>query len=82
MDPITQSHKAEGRLDMRESLSSCQLAQQERQFHILSGRQYRNEIVELEHETDVPGAPSGEIRFLLLGDREAGRVNGTLSWAV
>ena len=47
-------------------LGGRQRQQQQRQFDVLVGRQHRQQVVELEHEADVPRPPAGQ---LALGHR-------------
>ena len=45
------------------ALAPRQVRQHERQLHVFEGGQHRDEVVELEDEPDVRGAPGGELAF-------------------
>ena len=45
------------------ALPAGEIGQHERQLDVLEGRQHRDEVVELENEADVGGAPGGELGF-------------------
>src|SRR6266496_770070 len=72
MHPVLEPHQRERRLDMLAPLGLGERRQQQRQLDVLVGGEYRDEVVELEHEPDVRGAPAGELRFAQFGDVRAG----------
>ena len=44
-------------------LAARQIGQDQRQLHVFEGRQHRDQVVELEDEADMRGAPGGQLRF-------------------
>jgi hypothetical protein len=59
-------------------LGGRELGQQQRQFHVLKRREHGNEVVHLEDESDVAGAPGRElgsrhVRDLIAGNGDAAR---------
>src|ERR1044071_3880553 len=69
---VAQPDQRERRLDVLAPLGFGERREQERQLDVLERREHRYEVVELEHEADVRGAPAGELRLAQLGD-EIGR---------
>src|SRR6266566_2945439 len=65
---VAQADQRERRLDVLAPLGLGKRREQERQLDVLEGREHRDQVVELEHEPDVRGAPAGELRLAQLGD--------------
>src|SRR5256885_12373700 len=72
MHPVLEPHQGERRLDVLAPLGLRERRQQQRQLHVLEGGEHRDEVVKLEHEPDVRGAPAGELRFAQFRDVRAG----------
>src|SRR5467141_2218235 len=70
--PVLQADQRERRFDMLAPLGLGERAKQQRQLDVLVGREHWNQVVELKHEPDVPGPPTGELRFAQLRDVRAG----------
>ena len=61
--PVGERDQLEGREDLALPLRRAQGQQQQRQLHVFVSRQDLEQMVELEHETDVPGAPARQLRL-------------------
>src|SRR6185295_11138045 len=66
--PVLQADQRERRLDMLAPLGLGERGEQQRQLDVLVGGEHWNQVVELKHEPDVPGPPTGELRFAQLRD--------------
>src|SRR5256885_2515034 len=69
---VLESDQRERRLHVLAPLGLGERRQQQRQLDVLVGGEHRDEVVELEHEPDVRGAPAGELRFAQFRDVRAG----------
>ncbi len=61
MHAVGQSNNRERRLDVRATLALGKLGQQQRQFDVLKRIQHWNQVVHLEDEANVPGAPLRQV---------------------
>src|SRR5438105_4526045 len=57
--PVGEADERERRLDVLFPLALGERRQEERQLDVLEGREHGDQVVELEHEPDVRGAPAG-----------------------
>ncbi len=53
---------------MRLSVRFAQMRQKQRQFNILEGSQYRNEIIKLKYQSNMTRSPGGTFAFVHGGD--------------
>jgi hypothetical protein len=58
--PVRETDHVEGRLHVLAPLAARERGQQQRQLDVAIGREDRDQVVGLEHEADVPGAPFGQ----------------------
>jgi len=68
--PGRRGHQPERRRHALAPLVAAHVAQQQRQLHVALGREHRQEVVHLEHEADVVGAPARERRLAELVDAQ------------
>src|SRR6185437_7884246 len=57
---IGEAHELERDARMTAALGRGQLGEQQRQLHVLRGREHRQQVVELEYEADVRGPPASK----------------------
>src|SRR5207244_4912952 len=61
---VSQTYRFEGGFDVRLSVRFAQMRQKQRQFNILEGRQYGNEIIKLKYQSNLTRSPRGNFAFV------------------
>src|SRR5262245_62709822 len=79
---LIESDDAQRSLRVLATLLLLQRREQQRQFHILQCREDWNQVVELEDEAHVPGAPSCKLLRLETGDLLAANRDAARRWCV
>ena len=74
---IGQAHQLQGRFDLKAPLGLGQRRQQKRQFDILEGCQYWDEVEALKDEAHVLVAPVGQFRLVQPGHIDALNFHGS-----
>ena len=78
---VGEAHHVERGQHMRVALAAREPCQQQRQLDVLERGQHRHQVVELEDEADVRGAPVGELAFAQRGDVDAADLDAARSSA-
>src|SRR5262245_53421067 len=65
---VSEADRFEGGFDMRLSVRFAQVRQKQRQFNILEGSQYGNEIIKLKYQSNMTRSPGGNFAFVHGGD--------------
>ena len=60
LDAIAEAHECERRVHALESIRLSQLREEKRQLHVALRREHRQQVVHLEHEADIVGAPAAQ----------------------
>lgn len=66
--PVAQADEFEGGFNVLPAFATGQAGEEEREFDVFEGGQYRDEVESLEDETDVVVAPFRELGFGEVGD--------------
>ena len=71
LDAIAEPHERQRRVHALEAICAAELGEQQRQLDVALGGEHRQQVVHLEHEADVVGAPVAELGVRQPVDREA-----------
>ena len=78
---VGEADQFQGREHLAAPLGRRQRQQQQGQLDVFIGRQHGQQMVELEDEAEVPGAPAGQLRFRHGRDQVVAHPHLALRWA-